>query len=371
MLVRRFIGNFNYEVETSKACSVFFDDNLYAEMEQADEVSIDALIDVLSNIAERPLPISLTWQLTKKCNFSCPFCYIRDNTFTDEVSKEKAFEVIDHLVAMGLVRATLTGGECLLHPNFSDIYRHLKESGVLVTIFTNGSLIEGDIFELIKELPPFSVEITFYTTDFTSRPYQAALELRKLGIDVICKFTVSKDNRYMLESIEAWCASNGFQFMFDPMLFDGENGIDAKSQAVDEMDMVKLNARRFGSSFLTEESQNCPINAMQCKAADRSVFISPEFELSICPDLPKRWTMKEQSFEHAYVSMLQWVNEVRDIPVQGCAGCQDQSLCMMCAGKAIMTEGANGPIFIVPKGQCERITQLGKGMRQVLSKSSR
>lgn len=366
MLVKRSINGYCYEVDSSKACSVSFNDSLFDAMGQVKEASVDSLIDVFAESVREPRPFSLVWQLTTRCNFACPFCYVRDNLTPKEIGLDHALRIIDELLSCGLVRVTLTGGECLLHPGFSSIYCRLKQAGVFVTVFTNGSLVKGEILDLFKALPPFSAEITFYDTNFSSRPYQAALELRDIGVDVLGKFTVSKDNSSMLDPIERWCSNNSIPFIFDPMLFNGSNGVDAVSQAVEEGEMAKLNARRFGHAYFAEREQYDQVLALRCKASDRSVFITPKGELSLCPDLPKRWDMSNAGFNDAYNSMKKWINGVKDLPIQGCCGCVDQALCMMCAARALPVEGPSGFAFKVPKGHCERIARQGSMIRREL-----
>jgi len=38
-----------------------------------------------------------------------------------------------------------TGGEPLLRPDFLEIYTYAKKKGLLVTIFTNGTLIDDNL----------------------------------------------------------------------------------------------------------------------------------------------------------------------------------------------------------------------------------
>ena len=77
MLLTRHVGDVAYAVESSDGCSISLDDALYRDLGKADEVDVDDLIDCLFERAGEPRPLSLTWSMTKRCNFSCPFCYIK------------------------------------------------------------------------------------------------------------------------------------------------------------------------------------------------------------------------------------------------------------------------------------------------------
>lgn len=368
MLLTRHVGDVAYAVESSDGCSISLDDALYRDLGKADEVDVDDLIDCLFERAGEPRPLSLTWSMTKRCNFSCPFCYIRDNSLTSDPVFEDVRPMIDRMVSLGLVRATLTGGECLLVRDFRRIYRHLKERGVLVSLFTNGSLVNKETLDLFRELPPFSVEITFYDCNFEGPSYRAALLLRDMGVDVLGKFTVSRENVVMLDVVEQWCASNELPFLFDPMLFNGDNGIDAKSHSVSDDLLADLNVRRFGLGFKDDSHPCSPIRAMQCKAADRSVFLSPELELSVCPDMSYRWSTRNLGFDEAYRRMRSWIDGLRDVPLEGCKGCVNRSLCTMCAARSVLADSPSGTRISVPEGYCEEISRLGKKMRERIHK---
>lgn len=74
---------------------------------------------------ENYFPLSIFWELTNKCNFSCPFCYI--NTPKAKEYKPIDFEeckiIIDELIKLGMLFCTFSGGECLLYKNFKKIYK--------------------------------------------------------------------------------------------------------------------------------------------------------------------------------------------------------------------------------------------------------
>ena len=364
MLVKRIVADVAYEVDPNRSCALALDDTLYGMLGETDEVSVDELMDALIERAGKPRPLSLMWHMTRRCNFTCPFCFIRDNTFGQDPTYGDVLPLLERAVSLGLVRATLSGGECLLIKDFPRIYRYLKESGVLVTIFTNGSLIGGSALELFRELPPFSIEITFYDDDFESHQYQAALSLRDLGVNVLGKFTVTRENVALLDTVERWCKTNDISFLYDPDLFNGENGVDAKSQAVNDDVLVDLNVRRYGMEYGNDETACSPLRLMQCKAADRAVFISPELELSVCPDMKHRWSIAEAGFDDAYRQMQLWVESLRGIPIEGCSGCMDHSLCTMCAAHSELLELPQGTRAIVPNGYCGEVALLGTKMRK-------
>ena len=74
----------------------------------------------------------------------------------------RVLSVIDEITEAGCLSLLITGGEPLLRHDFSEIYRHAKKSGLLVTVFTNGTLITPAVIELFADLPPQIVEISLY-----------------------------------------------------------------------------------------------------------------------------------------------------------------------------------------------------------------
>jgi len=56
----------------------------------------------------------------------------------------------------------LTGGEIFIRPDFLDIYRRLKRRGLLLTLYTNGTMITERAADLLAEYPPSLVEVSLY-----------------------------------------------------------------------------------------------------------------------------------------------------------------------------------------------------------------
>ena len=65
-------------------------------------------------------PKTCTWELTLACNLRCGHCGSRaGKARPGELPLERSLEVAKELGALGCRRITLSGGECLMQPEFS------------------------------------------------------------------------------------------------------------------------------------------------------------------------------------------------------------------------------------------------------------
>lgn len=62
----------------------------------------------------------------------------------------------------GVMFLLLTGGEVFLYPDFKRLYIELYKMGFIITINTNGTLIDEDAASWLKEYPPKCVSMSLY-----------------------------------------------------------------------------------------------------------------------------------------------------------------------------------------------------------------
>lgn len=295
------------------------------------------------------VPIDLVWDMTSKCNFDCSFCYIKDNTCAD-VSFSRVKNALSDLIELGLYQAYLSGGECLLLKDFIKIYSFLKERGVLVTVFTNASLIDEGIINCWKNLPPSSVEVTLYSSDFSSAPFRNILRLRELGIHVITKFTLTKETIDCFESVKRWCDVNKFELRVDADLFDGNDSSHAdivKRYSLPPTIKKKLIPERYQGIKGPKKVRT----GLPCRATRGSVHIAPDFSLSLCHSMKKRWSLDNIAAKEAIHELASFIQKYKDKPMHGCSGCNYARQCGMCFAHAKIV---NGELY-VPKGYCASI----------------
>ncbi|KAF2956941.1 tungsten cofactor oxidoreductase radical SAM maturase [Marinitoga sp. 38H-ov] len=101
-------------------------------------------------------------ELSSRCNLDCPMCF--KNTFTDEegfMSKKtfdkilfdlKEFPEVEHIIFGGI-------GECSMNPHFWDMIKKVKDDGYMITITSNGYLLNiENIIDLKVDELVISVE---------------------------------------------------------------------------------------------------------------------------------------------------------------------------------------------------------------------
>lgn len=187
-------------------------------------------LPVHDKAAARNIPIAGELDLTMRCNLRCAHCYC----FQDASKKELAFHeicrILDEIAAAGCLWLLITGGEPLIRPDFLDIYTYAKKKGLIITIFTNGTLITPEIADYLKEWPPFLVEISLY--GMTQETYEKVTGVAGSykeclnGIEMLLqrriplrlKTLVTTLNKHELQMMKKYAEERGLDFRFDALI---------------------------------------------------------------------------------------------------------------------------------------------------------
>lgn len=156
-------------------------------------------------------PSKVYLELTRRCNLFCKNCYNNSSAGRrDELSKEEIFKIIDELSDNGCFELRLTGGEPTLREDFFDIARHAIDSGLFVSLGTNGVWKEG----LAEKIRKSGIRNIIFSIDGPEEindrirgkgSFRKAIEsmslLKGSGINVKINFTFGKDNIRYLEDV--------------------------------------------------------------------------------------------------------------------------------------------------------------------------
>jgi radical S-adenosyl methionine domain-containing protein 2 len=94
--------------------------------------------------------ISVCWNITERCNYSCEFCYRQRHC--QELTLSQAKMIVDNLSYSGLHKLSFSGGEPLLWTGLWDLIEHTHDLGITTMLVTNGSLLQSSDLATIEDV---------------------------------------------------------------------------------------------------------------------------------------------------------------------------------------------------------------------------
>lgn len=100
-----------------------------------------------ARLRKRHFPFLIYFLITERCNFRCPYCWIRhsEEIYSQELSTENIIQLINDFYALGTRYISILGGEPLLRKDLGFIINHINKLNMMNDIITNGSLIDTQI----------------------------------------------------------------------------------------------------------------------------------------------------------------------------------------------------------------------------------
>lgn len=116
-------------------------------------MSLHDRLDGIVRSGQLSAPLTVTWEVTKRCNLRCAHCLSDSSPEADtsgELSLDEAKAVADQLIAARVFQVHFGGGEPFVYPGFLELLRYARGRGMsCLCISTNGSLLnEARIAEL-------------------------------------------------------------------------------------------------------------------------------------------------------------------------------------------------------------------------------
>ena len=125
---------------------------------------------------DEPQLTNLHIEITSKCNERCVHCYIPHDNKVNHIETDLFYSILEQCKEMKLLHLTLTGGEPMLHKNFSDFLKKCKEYNLSVNVLSNLTLLNGEIIEEMKTNRLLGVQVSLYSMD--SKIHDAITEIK-------------------------------------------------------------------------------------------------------------------------------------------------------------------------------------------------
>lgn len=325
------------------------------QLEKANRFALDHRVPLYGHI-----------DVTYRCNLRCIHCYAgceRQDVaeITEESTASTIVEILTEAADLGCLRLLISGGEPLCRPDFEEIYRSAKELGLLVTVFTNGTLVTDRLIKMFREFPPFFVEVSIYGATpetyegVTGVPgsYEACMagveRLRTGEVRMGLKTVMLQRNIHELAAIEGLAKRLDLFFRIDPVIRPKLNGDkDTIEQRIDPNAAVAVEfaddwrAEQMIRSYNTGRSSKRQ-TPYQCDVGVTKFHVDPEGMVRPCIMERKiAHSAVEMGFKEAWRSTCDDIAQLADVfsPDSPCEECSDKPLCVYCPGMFYLENGS-------------------------------
>jgi radical SAM protein with 4Fe4S-binding SPASM domain len=306
------------------------------------------------------IPVAAGFELTHRCNLACIHCYVNlapndREAHSRELTTDEWKRVIDQCVDAGVLWATMTGGEPLLRPDFCELYEYAHGRGLVLTVYTNATLITERHLELWRRCPPRSLEITQYgwtretydkVTDAGAQydRFQRGLaRVRAVGVAVTLKAIAMRASVHELAAIRQFANDEKLSFRYDAVLsprIDG--GRKPLEQRLTPAEVAALDAREdaptaeFAESCRNGVGEQPPDDRKyRCGAGRNTLLIDPYGKMHVC-ELSRRpgWDVLRDGLERGFREAFGAIRAERREDTSGCGSCPTSVACSNCVGMA-------------------------------------
>ena len=340
---------------------------------------------LFSKASKSKVPLSGALEISPLCNMDCKMCYIKMTK--DEmrgVGKERSVEdwikLAEEAKKSGTLFLLLTGGEPFLHPGFKELYIKLYKMGFILSINTNGTLINEETIEWLSKYKPMRVNVTLYGSSNEtyeklcdnkkgfSQATRGILLLKKANIPVKINSSITQYNMCDIEGIHEFgnkheLVVQATSYMYPPVRRD-ENAIGKNERFTPKeaaINYVKINELRMSEdkfkNNIINETNTCGDlvdeyidiegEPMKCRAGKSTFWITWDGRMLACGMMNNivAYPFKDGFFE----SWNKIVNDTSKIRLpKECTVCKNKSNCKVCAAISYTETGGTSqkPIYM-------------------------
>jgi len=321
-----------------------------------------------AGLDQRRVPVEGTLETTYRCNLSCVHCYVNvpagsREARERELSLDRLKALVDEIVEEGCLFVLFTGGEVLVRRDFPELYLHARSKGLLVTIFTNATLVTDEVADLLAEHPPEKVEISLY--GMTRETYERVTRvpgsfekclagIRRLverGVPLSLKTMALTWNHHEVAEMEEYAKSLGLPFRFDSSLNprvdcganrNSELQLDPeRALALDLGSPERMEGfREFCARFARPDAEYGAEKVYTCGAGQSSFTVDPYGRLQMCQLSRKSFhDLARGRFADGWHGLFPKLRERTWQTNEVCRRCSLMALCGSCPGAAEMETG--------------------------------
>jgi len=323
------------------------------------------------------LPLTVSWNLTQRCNLACAHCYIDASSQADtsgELSAEEARGVIRQLAEVNSQAVLiLTGGEPLLRPDIYDLIRTASKIGFWTVLGSHGGFLDARVADKLLKADLKGAGVSLDSLDpgrhdafrgipkAWKRTVSAMDVMRDKGLPFLIEMTVTGNNRGELAAMADFAVEKGATALNVFFLVPTGRGAELNDLTPEQYEealkeLALLQKRHAGrlminakcaphyrrvvwemdpdSAFVrTFFGGGCPAGTYYCR-------INPKGDVTPCPYMPLVvGNVRETPFKDIWEGSTV-LRELREAKRGGrCGDCEFSELCGGCRCRAYAATG--------------------------------
>jgi radical SAM protein with 4Fe4S-binding SPASM domain len=305
--------------------------------------------------------LSMEMEFNKSCNFRCLYCYASDHTVhRNELSKHEFLDLINQAREMGARKIIVLGGEPMLYPSIIEMLQYIRDLGMDVELFTNGTNMTS---EMARTMYGLGVRVVLKMNTFEEK-IQDMLSGRKgahaqiheafknlklagypsadhfMGIStVICQQNIDE-----LPKMWEWLRDQNIAPYFEMITPQGgakeHNMLEVDSRQVEELfhRISRIDRKKYGHTWDPKPplvGGECLRHQFSC-AVNSEGFVQPCVGVTIPIGNVRKQRLKDILQESEVVQDLKNYTETIKGP---CGECERLSECYGCRGAAYQMTG--------------------------------
>lgn len=308
------------------------------------------------------------FELTFGCDLHCKHCYAdcynKPIYLKKELKTEEVKFILDKVHRTGVIWLCFTGGDPLTRRDFLDIYSYAKDKGFIITVFTNGYSMTGEITRYFKKRPPFVIEMTLdaATENLYERISQVKGSFKKTveGINLILKeklplkikTNITRDNLEELPKIKKFIKKLGLKFQPSTDLYARLNtDLRPCNLRISPQEVLNLNGRVKTDCLNNLKKRNKLYKRYELNKPNNSLFlcaigggdgihIGPYGNMFLCNLIRKpAFNLLKTDIEYASHKLLPLVRNRTFVSNSRCKSCNAREFCHWCPGRARLEMG--------------------------------
>jgi heme b synthase len=336
---------------------------------------------------DRPVPRLVFWETTAGCNLNCIHCRrldVADQLMKSDMTTDQGKQLLDQVAVFSPVVFVFSGGEPLMRPDIFELGRHARSIGLITALATNGTLIDGEMAENIRDAGFHRVSISLDGADadthdrFRQLPgsFNRAVDgltlLNRAGVSTQVNCTIARHNADQLPKMitlaEKVAADAVHYFLLVPVgcgqeIADGQmlSGPEVEERLKLLADLstktdlhlkatcaphyyriIRQEAAQAGRRISKGETGH-PMTAMTkgCLAATAVCFVSHEGDVFPCGYLPvKAGNVRQTPFQEIWESSEVFAAlRDPDLLTGKCGCCEFKRVCGGCRARAFYEHG--------------------------------